>query len=209
MKNRQLYNSWAATYDAVENKTRDLERIACEQILSPVPFETVIELGCGTGKNTGWLAEKARRVIAVDLSEEMQAVARDKVKSKNVSFEQADITKPWDFGGRRSDLLTCSLILEHVENLDFIFGEAFRHLTENGYFYVCELHPFRQYLGSRARFETEEGEKVLDCYTHHVSDYVLAALANNFSVARLDEWFDENDRTTLPRLISFLFRAGK
>lgn len=207
-KNRKLYNSWSATYDTVENKTRDLEKLACRQILSSVSFETVIELGCGTGKNTGWLASRAKQVTALDLSEEMLAIAKRKVQSENVVFEQADITKPWNFSHRKTDLITCSLILEHIENLDFIFQGARAGLRKNGHFYICELHPFKQYAGSKARFETEEGLKVLECFTHHVSDYIQAALKNNFSLVQLDEWFDDGDRTTsLPRLISFLFKA--
>lgn len=205
MSNQQLYNSWSANYDTVENKTRDLEKNACREILSTVEFETVIELGCGTGKNTEWLASRAKRVLAVDLSEEMQAVAKGKIKSDNVEFKQADITNKWNFSEDKADLITCSLILEHVENLDFIFSEAHVHLNENGNFYICELHPFKQYTGSKARFETAEGLQVLECFTHHISDYVQAAQKNDFSVVHLAEWFDNNDRTTVPRLISFLF----
>ena len=206
MSTQQLYNSWSSTYDTVENKTRDLEKLACKQILSSIPFKTVIELGCGTGKNTMWFVEKAKHIIAVDLSEKMQAIAKQKVKSEKVVFKQADITKPWSFVSTRANLITCSLILEHIEDLDFIFLQAYQHLDTNGHFYICELHPFKQYNGSKARFETEEGFKVLECFTHHISDYTQSAQKNNFSLIQLDEWFDDNDRTTIPRLISFLFK---
>lgn len=208
MSNRQLYDSWSATYDAQENKTRDLEKIAAQQTLSSVEFETVVELGCGTGKNTLWLAEKAKRVTAVDMSEEMQAIARQKVKNGNVVFVQADVTKTWNFGAAKVDLITCSLILEHVEDLDFVFREAFRQLRAGGHFYVCELHPFRQYNGSKAKFETAEGLQILECFTHHVSDYVQSARKNNFSLVNLKEWFDDDDQKNLPRLISFLFKSN-
>lgn len=203
--NQQLYNSWSATYDRQENKTRDLEKIAAQKTLSGVRFETVIELGCGTGKNTVWLAEKARRVFAVDFSEEMQKLSKQKVKTGNVEFAQADISKPWNFAWTNADLIACSLVLEHIENLDFVFREAFEHLTENGHFYVCELHPFRQYAGSKARFESAEGCQVLECFTHNISDYVQAAIENNFSIVRLNEWFDSTGEAKAPRLVSFLF----
>jgi ubiquinone/menaquinone biosynthesis C-methylase UbiE len=202
---KKSYNSWSATYDSVENKTRDLEKLACRKILSEIPFETVIELGCGTGKNTEWLAEKAKHITAVDLSDEMQAVARQKIKTDNVSFELADIKQPWSFATAKADLITCSLILEHVEDLDFVFAEASRSLNPNGHFYICELHPFKQYGGTKARFETDNGTEVLECFTHNVSNYFNSAKENGFSLARLDEWFDDNDRSKVPRLISFLF----
>ena len=208
MLNRQLYNSWSATYDTVENKTRDLEGRACREILSNIQFETVIELGCGTGKNTVWLAEGAKYVTAVDLSEEMQAVARQKIKSGNVSFKLADIKQTWNFGVDKVDLITCSLILEHIEDLDLVFEQAAQHLNQGGHFYVCELHPFKQYSGTKARFENDDGLQILECYTHNISDYFHAAKKHDLSLVKLDEWFDGDDRTTIPRLVSFLFEVN-
>jgi ubiquinone/menaquinone biosynthesis C-methylase UbiE len=203
---QELYNQWSATYDTVENKTRDLEKIACQQILAGIPADSIIELGCGTGKNTEWLADKATHLSCIDLSEDMMTKAKEKIKSGTVIFQQADITQPWNFTERKADLITCSLILEHIENLDFIFQQAKEHLKENGHFYLCELHPFKQYTGSKARFEMETGTQVLQCYTHHISDYLKAAERNELRLVQLNEWFDKNDVTTVPRLISFLFK---
>ena len=206
MDTRALYNKWSATYDEVENKTRDLEKLAGQKVLSALNFETVLELGCGTGKNTEWLSQKAKHHQAVDLSEEMMAKAKEKIKADHVHFHQADITKPWDFVTGKPDLITCSLILEHIDDLYFIFQQASSVLQDNGHFYLCELHPFKQYAGSKARFESTEGLQVLECFIHHVSDYFEAAVKNNFRCMALNEWFDDNDRNNSPRLISFLFQ---
>jgi ubiquinone/menaquinone biosynthesis C-methylase UbiE len=202
---QKLYDEWSATYDAVVNPTRDLEKRACESLLGQHSFERVLELGGGTGKNTALLASRAREVVSVDLSPEMQAIAREKVKAANVEFRIGDVTHGWNFGNV-FDLITCSLILEHVEDLRHIFSEAARIVVPGGRFYVCELHPFKQYSGSKARFESEEGLKVVDCFTHHVSDYTNAALISGFAIERIDEWFDGYDRKALPRLLSFVFK---
>src|SRR5688500_9604722 len=205
MSTQQLYNQWSATYDTVENKTRDLEKIACETVLSDLKFDRVVELGGGTGKNTSWLADRAGHVLSVDFSDEMQTVARSKVKASNVEFRHGDVRQEWAFADAVVDLITCSLILEHVEDLDFVFRQAFKFLKSGGSFYLCELHPFKQYEGSKARFENEDGLQVTECFQHHVTDYTDAATANGFAIGRIDEWFDDNDRTATPRLISFLF----
>jgi len=205
MSTQRMYDRWSGTYDDVENPTRDLEKHACELVLSKVSFENIIEIGGGTGKNASWLASRGKHVTSVDLSAEMQAVAKAKVTAGNVEFVQGDIRGPWNFLSEKADLITCSLVLEHVEDLGHVFDEAYIHLTPGGIFYVCELHPFKQYTGSKARFETDEGLQVLDCYLHHVTDYTDAATAGGFSIARIDEWFDGDDRTQTPRLISFLF----
>jgi SAM-dependent methyltransferase len=203
---RTMYNQWSATYDDAENKTRDLEKEAGQKILSPLSFDRVLELGCGTGKNTEWLSGKATYLLAVDLSEEMMAKAKEKMPGLHVQFQQADITMPWTFIKENVDLITCSLVLEHIEALNFIFRQANSALASGGYFYICELHPYKQYSGSKARFETSEGLTVLECFVHHASDYFDAAITNNFSCERLDEWFDADDRSNPPKLISFLFR---
>lgn len=209
MSVQKLYDQWSVTYDEVENKTRDLEKRACEEILAGLSFDTVIELGSGTGKNTAWLAERAWYVTSVDLSTEMQAIAVRKVTNANVDFVQADIRRTWDFQPERADLITCSLILEHVEDLNFVFDQASRRLNPGGLFYVCELHPFKQYLGSKARFETESGTEALECFLHHLTDYTRAAQKNSLSLVKLDEWFDGDDRSSIPRLVSFLFKGSR
>ena len=206
MSVQQHYNQWSDTYDEVENKTRDLEKRAGKTVLAGRSFANILELGCGTGKNTGWLSERAQQHLAVDLSEGMLDKARDKVSSKHVLFQQADITKPWNFISAKVDLVTCSLILEHIENLHFIFSEAANALKTGGHFYICELHPYKQYTGSKARFETGNGPQVLQCFVHHVTDYTSAALKNNFVIETIEEWFDDDDNSHPPRLLSFLFR---
>lgn len=206
MSTQRMYDRWSETYDSVENPTRDLEKQACELVLSKVSFENVIEIGSGTGKNTSWLASRGRHVTSVDLSAEMQAVAKAKVTAGNVEFVQGDIRGPWSFLSEKADLITCSLVLEHIKDLGHVFDEAYDHLTPGGHFYVCELHPFKQYTGSKARFESAEGLQVLDCHTHHISDYGDAGTENGFSINRIDEWFDNDDRSQIPRLISFLFK---
>ncbi len=58
MQTRDAYNNWSGTYDIVENKTRDLEAKAIRSILKEVQVDHILEIGCGTGKNTVWLVEK-------------------------------------------------------------------------------------------------------------------------------------------------------
>lgn len=58
----KAYNSWASQYDTNLNKTRDLDKKATIETLSNYHFNNVLELGCGTGKNTEWLLTKATHI---------------------------------------------------------------------------------------------------------------------------------------------------
>jgi ubiquinone/menaquinone biosynthesis C-methylase UbiE len=207
MKIEDAYNEWASSYDTSANKTRDLEAQAIRAIIPPGPYAEVIELGCGTGKNTEWLATQAGHLTAVDLSREMMDRARQKLPHPHVNFQPADITQPWFFASRPADLLVCSLILEHIEHLEAVFAQARQALRVGGLFYVGELHPFKQYHGTKARFERTGGSLCeLECHIHHVSDYTEAARQHSLRCLRLQEWFDTDDRTGTPRIISFLFQ---
>jgi ubiquinone/menaquinone biosynthesis C-methylase UbiE len=206
MSIKDAYNSWASQYDSNKNRTRDLEAIALRETLSGISFETCLEIGCGTGKNTVWLSEKAKHITAADLSDEMLAKARSKITSDHVHFIQADITGAWAFSEGHYDLITFSLVLEHISDLDHIFSEAARMLNAGGHIYLGELHPFKQYTGTKARFETEEGTQVVQCFDHHVSDFINAAKKHGLSMVDLREYFDDGDRSNVPRILVMVFR---
>ena len=206
---KESYNSWADSYDKMKNKTRDLEKTAAKTTLTNYKFNNAIELGCGTGKNTQWLVGRTKQLIAVDFSEEMISKAKKKIKSDKVNFLELDITKPWKIKSNSADLISCSLVLEHISNLNFIFKEAQKKLKAKGIFYICELHPFKQYLGSKAKYKTESGTIELEVYFHNVSEYINSALKNSFKLLELKEWFDAGDKTAPPRLISFVFEKIK
>lgn len=203
---QQAYNSWATQYDTNENKTRDLEARSLRETLAPLSFTHCLEIGCGTGKNTVWLMEKAATVTAVDLSDEMLAKAKEKITAAHVQFVQADITQPWTFAAKQYDLVGFSLVLEHIELLSPIMKKVADVLTTGGYLYISELHPFKQYNGSKARFETEAGTQVVTCFNHHVSDFTDAATANGLELITLKEYFDDDDRNNISRLLTLLFQ---
>lgn len=159
MDTRQAYNTWASQYDTNDNKTRDLEGQALRSSLADISFNSCLEIGCGTGKNTEWLIQKAKQVTAIDLSDEMLAKAKEKITLDHVYFKQADITENWTFRNETYDLVSFSLVLEHIENLDYIFKEVSTSVNAGGYVYIGELHPFKQYLGTKARFEQKTGDK--------------------------------------------------
>ena len=206
MNVQQSYNYWAEQYDTNDNKTRDLEAIALRKTLSNISFDTVLEVGCGTGKNTVWLLEKTKQVTAIDLSEEMLAKAKQKISSPHVQFLQADITIGWTFTNQLYDLVSFSLVLEHIENLDHIFSEVAKKSRGGGYVYIGELHPFKQYTGTKARFITEHGQHVVTCFNHHISEFIQTAKKYGMMPIDIGEYFDDDDTNKIPRILSILLQ---
>ena len=204
---QDAYTDWSATYDSDRNLTRDLDQRVAREQLTKRRCKSILELGCGTGKNTPLLASIGAQVHALDFSAGMIEKARAKVTSPNVTFEIADITRRWPSNDQSCDLIVCNLVLEHIEDLNFIFAEASRVLVEGGRFFVCELHPFRQYLGTQARFQRADDTRHIEAFTHHVTDFTDAAAANGLLLIELNEWWHEQDEGKAPRLISFLFES--
>ena len=206
MSIEKAYNIWASQYDSNLNLTRDLDKKCTIETLKNLDFKNVLELGCGTGKNTEWLLNKAERIIGLDFSQEMLHKAKAKIFDKRVIFKKADLTKDWEIENNFVDLITASLTLEHIENLGHIFSQANLKLKKNGLFFISELHPFKQYSGSKASYEKENGIKELEVYIHDISEYIDTAKNNGFQLIELKEWFDESSENEIPRLISFVFK---
>lgn len=206
MSIEKAYNIWAAQYDTNSNKTRDLDMKSTIETLSTFNFSKVIELGCGTGKNTSFLLKKADQIIGLDFSQEMLNKAKAKINDQRVEFQKADLTAEWNIENDYADLITSSLVLEHIKDLDFVFNQANKKLKSGGLFFISELHPFKQYSGSKARFETENGTQELETYVHHTSEYLTAATKNGFELVELKEWFDEENKIGIPRLIGITLR---
>jgi malonyl-CoA O-methyltransferase len=206
MSVQAAYDNWSTTYDADQNLTRDLAQIVTKEILMRKRCKSVFEIGCGTGKNTLLLSQIAQTVYAVDFSTAMIEKAKEKVNSVNVTFITADITKQWICSNESIDLITCNLVLEHIKDLSKIFSEASRVLVPGGYFFICELHPFRQYRGTKANFQRNQEVIEIPAFIHHLSDFFQAAKNYGFRLEDFNEWWHEQDQNKPPRLVSFLFK---
>jgi len=206
------YNEWAETYDTDHNRTRDLAAQTLRQADLDFANRNVIEVGCGTGRNTEWLARPAAGatdIIALDFSEEMLTRARDRVRDPRVRFIQHDIRATWPLTDASAEVVIVMLVLEHVELLPPIFAEAARTLSNGGELFICELHPMRQLLGGQAQFtSTQTGEhRRVAAFLHNISDYVNAGLSSGFELINLGEWRDTGALPKdLPRLLSLRFR---
>ena len=205
---KEAYRYWSLQYDTNVNPSRDLESISLRNLLSDGHFYNCLEIGCGSGKNTEWLVKRCKCILAVDISDEMLTIARAKVTDTNVTFINADVQEPWNKILEISstfDLVVCSLVLEHIEDIAAIINRIAEHLDVGGVLYIGEVHPFKQYSGSKARFITDKGEQIVEAFTHHISDFTDAAKKNGLKIEEIKEYFDDDDRSNIPRILALKF----
>ena len=205
------YTNWSQTYETVVNPTRDLAATALRQQDLALSGKDALEIGCGTGLNTRFLAAHCRSVIGMDFSKGMLAQARVRIPDTHVRFLQSDIQIAWPVETASIDLVVCTLVLEHIGDLSHVFREARRVLRPGGEFLLFELHPFRQLQGGKAQFKDANSDATvyIPAFLHDVSEYVNTSLQAGFALVRLDEWRDEEgaDKTAFPRLLSLHVRA--
>ena len=202
---RQAYDEWAEIYDSNENPTRDVNYRAIREEKLELSGKKVLEIGCGTGINTVYLAQKAQRVVGVDFSDQMLAKAHQQISQDNITFIQADITNPWSFKDESFDLVVGNLVLEHIQRLGHVFEETYRVLLPGGKYYFAELHPYQQLGQSQAKFVSQQtGEEVLvDAFMHSVSEYINTALSVGFTLNKMHEYHKKGEK--IPRLLTLLF----
>jgi ubiquinone/menaquinone biosynthesis C-methylase UbiE len=205
------YDRWSRRYDDDRNATRDLDAQVVRATPLGVAGARVLELGCGTGKNSEWLATQAAELVGLDFSAGMLAVARRRVASANARFVEHDITRAWPVDDGAVDVVIGNLVLEHVRDLAPIYAEAARVLAPAGRLFLCELHPYRQLRGGQAHFVDVETNEIVPvtAFQHTVSEYVNGALDAGFTLRALGEWLEEGAPAEAPpRLLSLLFERG-
>jgi malonyl-CoA O-methyltransferase len=167
----------------------------------------VVDLGCGTGRHTARLAEAGARVTALDFSESMLAVARQKPQCVGVKFIVHDLNLPLPLDNGSCDRVVCGLVLEHLRDVPEFFREMRRIGSDDGAAIVSVMHPAMWLAGVQARFtEPASGNKVLVASERHtISEYVMAALGADWRIDHISEHaVDESLARQMPKAARYL-----
>jgi len=76
--------------------------------------DVILDIGCGCGAVTFDLAQKAKKVIGIDLSEENIKIAKEKFCTPNIEYMVGDATQY--LPGQEFDVIVLSNVLEHIED---------------------------------------------------------------------------------------------
>jgi len=105
--------------------------------------ETVLDIGCGTGNLTMALLaalEAAGRVVAVDISARMVAVASGKVRDPRVTWHVAS-AEALPLSDASIDRIMCFSVWPHLQSAAAVLGEFTRLLRPEGYLHIWHLTP--------------------------------------------------------------------
>ncbi len=183
------YDRWSEIYDEEANPLIGLEEPVVREAVGDVAGLAVLDLGCGTGRHTLWMAAAGASVTAIDFSEGMMEKARAKPGAKTVRFLVHDLHERLPFPDRSFDRVVSGLVLEHLHDMSPFFSEAHRVLKPGGRAVVSGMHPAMFLRDVRARFrDPATGEKVEPGSVEHtLGDVVMAAVRSGFALTGIDE----------------------
>lgn len=130
------YNSHNALY----------ERPATLSLLPDVRGMNVLDAGCGPGEYTSLLIDRGANVTAIDYSEEMIKIARERTAGKATIFK-ANLNLPLDFlKNDEFDIIISSMVIHYIKDLRNLFSEFNRVLKTGGTLIFSTGHPLTDFI---------------------------------------------------------------
>ena len=156
---RFSYNSRALEYDRF-NSYEDSKNEVISFLSSKFELNkmNILEVGCGTGRYTKFLADLSKTITALDLSENMLDLCKLKCKNKeNITFVKCDATK-LPFNENSFDLVFASWAVSsmgELKNQKKALMEMNRVLKNNSSLVLVENHwksEFVKLLGEKPKY---------------------------------------------------------
>ena len=149
--------------------------------------ETVLDLACGQGVYSRYLAQRKMKVTGLDTSEEMIRFAQSR-SDASIRFEQGDAQDLQVLQGKTFDAVVCLLALQNIESLPPVMHNVKRWLKPGGRFVMVTTHPcFR--IPRQTHWGWDEQKKIqyrrVDLYGTESAIPILTppfAQANSFTV---------------------------
>lgn len=177
---KAAFNQQAATYDKdiKGQHARSLYPVLLEK-LSHIPFQSALDLGCGTGEMLRLILQKDihKELCGIDLSEEMLAVAKSKLTEKVKLFLGDSESLP--FSNNSFDVVYCNDSFHHYPTPQNVIREVHRVLKPGGTFLMGDSwQPF-------------VGRVIMNFYMRHSKEGDVKIYSKAQLVSMLSECFHD------------------
>ena len=193
--NEIFFNGYSNIRENENNANNIFEKPALFSLLPTLNNKTVLDLGCGYGEHCiHYVKEGAKRVVGIDISQKMLAIAKAENAHQNISY----LNMPMEDIGElqeRFDIVVSSLAFHYVEDFHVMIKNIYRLLA------FSQEHPINTCFSNGSRWTIDEnGEK-------------LFANISNYSVdgERESTWFVDKIKKyhrTFSTIINTLIESG-
>lgn len=189
--------TWDNVYKNKGEVQKKVYRLVRESIglLRKNKVKEVLDLGCGTGRHTIFLAKKGFKVYGIDISKnglDFIKKINSKLKLKNIILKKADMAKIpyWD---NFFDAIVCTSVINHakIDKIRKTFKEIERVLKKKGIFVLQVLSP-KDFTSKTGR-EIEPGARInindwdSDVPHHFFTKKELKGFLKNFEIIKFEE----------------------
>ena len=157
-----------------EDKIDDFVKTSYENYLKNLKSSKLLDLGCGTGRNSFFFADKGFKVYALDKSNLALNILNENIKEgeeiKLIHSELDEIP----FSNAFFDVIVSTLVLHHgkIKQIDKWFGEISRVLKPSGFLVISML--------SNNDFRSSTGEEIEPGTRVGISDTFDAEIPHHF-----------------------------
>ncbi len=215
--NQVFFEGYCQTRAKAVNYNDLLEKPAVIKLLSSKHYDRVLDLGCGFGTYSGYLADRGSKVTAVDISRKMIDKARLENYHHNIEYRQATM-EDFNYPSNTYNLVLSTLALHYIQELDPVIHNIANSLTNDGDFIFTVEHPSARAAKDMGWERDERGEKrhwrlanyfergerqehwIVDAvikYHRTISDYFYLLKNNDFIVRDLIEIEPDADTAKL------------
>ena len=126
---------------------REVVRPKVTELLNPDPTDYILDIACGNGNYSAYLAEKAVSVLAFDYSEKMVELAKKRQKryADHIEFCVADATNETSLMAlKRNKPFTkavSNMAVMDITDIKPLFTSVYKLLEDNGVFVFATQHP--------------------------------------------------------------------
>jgi 2-polyprenyl-3-methyl-5-hydroxy-6-metoxy-1,4-benzoquinol methylase len=116
-----------------------------KEVIGDVKNKKILDVGCGIGSLSFYLAKRGANVIGIDLSKNLIEFCKKEAQKEEltIEFKEMNAQIP-DFEDESFDIIVGSRIVHHLPNIELFFKECKRLLKKKGY--IAFIEPLKKNL---------------------------------------------------------------
>ncbi len=167
--NETFFSGYKALRDSDSNANDLIEQPAMRKLLPDLNGKSVLDLGCGYGHNCAdFVSRGAARVVGIDISEKMLAVAKEESANEKIEYRNMSMTDISELG-ETFDFIYSSLAFHYVQDFNAFAKAMYSVLNVGGQLLFSQEHPIiTSTVDGAGHFnKNENGEKVSYTFSNY------------------------------------------
>lgn len=189
---RRIWNANAEYWDLRmgEGNSFHLELLlpVLERLLDLHSGDRVLDVACGNGQLSRWMAQRGAEVTAIDASEKMIEIARSKSRDvqDKIRYLAADVSDKEavkQIGEGEFDTIVCNMAIMDMSELGPMVGLVKKFLKKDGNFVFSVTHPcFNRGDMRRVAGESEESGEIVETAGIEIRRYLTPVTVKGISM---------------------------